>query len=106
MAEPVAYAIGLKPHEFEEMQPGEFLVMLEAVNRQRREEDYRTAYFLSFVIAPYLKKDSKLTLEDIVDPLWLTEEELKEKKRLAAKQKKETDRAVLEQEFAWALRRD
>ena len=106
MAEPVAYAIGLKPHEFEEMQPGEFLVMLEAVNRRRREEDYRTAYFLSFVIDPYLKKDSKLTLEDIVDPLWMTEEELKEKKRLAEKQKKETDRAVLEQEFAWALRRE
>jgi len=104
MAEPVAYAIGLKPHEFEEMQPGEFLIMLEAVNRQRREEDFRTAYFLSFVIAPYLKKDSKILLEDIVDPLWMTEEELKEKKRLAAKQKKETDRAVLEQEFAWALR--
>ena len=61
---------------------------------------------MSFVIAPYLKKDSKLTLEDIVDPLWMTEEELKEKKRLAAKQKKETDRAVLEQEFAWALRRE
>ena len=106
MAEPVAYAIGLKPHEFEEMQPGEFLLMLETVNRQRREEDYRTAYFLSFVIAPYLKKDSKISLEDIVDPLWMTEEELKEKKRLAAKQKKETDRAVLEQEFAWALRRE
>ena len=106
MAEPVAYTIGLKPHEFEEMQPGEFLLMLEAVNRRRREEDFRTAYFLSFVIAPYLKKDSKLTLEDIVDPLWMTEEELKEKKRLAAKQKKETDRAVLEQEFAWALRRE
>ena len=106
MAEPVAYAIGLKPHDFEEMQPGEFLLMLEAVNRRQREEDYRTAYFLSFVIAPYLKKDSKLTLEDIVDPLWMTEEELKEKKRLAAKQKKETDRAVLEQEFAWALRRE
>ena len=106
MAESVAYAIGLKPHEFEEMQPGEFLIMLEAVNRRRREEDFRTAYFLSFVIAPYLKKDSKLTLEDIVDPLWMTEEELKEKKRLAAKQKKETDRAVLEQEFAWALRRE
>ena len=106
MAESVAYAIGLKPHEFEEMQPGEFLIMLEAVNRRRREEDFRTAYFLSFVIAPYLKKDSKLTLEDIVDPLWMTEEELKEKKRLAEKQKKETDRAVLEQEFAWALRRE
>lgn len=102
----MAYAIGLKPHEFEEMQPGEFLLILEAVNRRRREEDFRTAYFLSFVIAPYLKKDSKLTLEDIVDPLWMTEEELKEKKRLAAKQKKETDRAVLEQEFAWALRRE
>ena len=106
MAEPVAYAIGLKPREFEEMQPGEFLLMLETVNRQRREEDYRTAYFLSFVIAPYLKKDSKISLEDIVDPLWMTEEELKEKTRLAAKQKKETDRAVLEQEFAWALRRE
>lgn len=103
MAEPVAYAIGLKPHEFEEMQPGEFLIMLEAVNRRRREEDFRTAYFLSFVIAPYLKKDSKLTLEDIVDPLWLTEEELKEKKRLAEKRQKESDRAVLEEEFAWAL---
>ena len=88
MAEPVAYAIGLKPHEFEEMQPGEFLIMLEAVNRQRREEDFRTAYFLSFVIAPYLKKDSKISLEDIVDPLWMTEEELKEKKRLAAKKSK------------------
>lgn len=106
MAEPVAYAIGLKPREFEEMQPGEFLLMLEAVNRQRREEDYRTAYFLSFVIAPYLKKDSKLTLEDIVDPLWMTEEELKAKKEEKARQEKEHDRAVLEQEFGWALRRE
>ena len=103
MAEPVAYAIGLKPHEFEEMQPGEFLVMLEAVNRQRREEDFRTAYFLSYLIAPYVKEGASIDIEDIVAPLWGKAEEVKQRKALERQQKKEADRKVLETEFAWAL---
>lgn len=104
MAEPLAYEIGLRPKEFEQMQPGEFWKMLEAYQRRQREQDYRTAYFVSYLIAPYLKKESNITVEDIVDPLWEDPEELKKRKAEEKKQKNESDRKVLEKEFAWALK--
>ena len=103
MAEPLAYEIGLKPKEFEQMQPGEFWLLLEANNRHQREQDYRSAYFLSFLIAPYLKKGSTISIEDIVDPLWEDPKELKKKKAEKRKKKIEADRQILKQEFAWAL---
>lgn len=104
MAEPLAYEIGLKPKEFEQMQPGEFWLLLEANNRRQREQDYRTAYFLSYLIAPYLKKESTITIEDIVEPLWEDPAELKKRKAKERKKKIEADRQTLEKEFAWALK--
>lgn len=104
MAEPLAYEIGLKPKEFEQMQPGEFWLLLEANNRRQREQDYRSAYFLSYMVAPYLKKGTKITVEDIVDPLWEDPEELKKRKTEERKKKIEADKLILEEEFAWALK--
>ncbi len=103
IAEPIAYEIGLKPWEFEQLQPGEFMLMLEAENRRQREQDYRAAYFLSYIIAPYLKKGSSLSLDDIVNPLWMGAEEIQENKQRKIQSDKENDREILEKEFGWAL---
>lgn len=101
--EPVAYFIGLKPCEFKQMQPGEFWLLLEAHAKRQQEQDYRTAYFLSYLIAPYVKEGASIDIEDIVAPLWGKAEEVKQRKALERQQKKEADRKVLETEFAWAL---
>lgn len=101
--EPVAYFIGLKPCEFKQMQPGEFWLLLEAHAKRQQEQDYRTAYFLSYLIAPYVKEGKTIDIEDIVAPLWGKAEELQKKRALERQQKKEVDRKVLETEFAWAL---
>lgn len=101
--ETIAFSIGLKPHEFEQMQPGEFWRLLEANVKRQQEQDYRTAYFLSYIIAPYLKDGKTLDIEDIVAPLWGKAEERKKQKQIEMKQQKEKDRAILEAEFGWAL---
>ena len=101
--EPIAYSIGLKPNEFEQVQPGEFWLLLEANVKRQQEQDYRTAYFLSYIIAPYLKNGETLDIEDIVAPLWGKADERKKQKQIEMKQRKEKDRAILEAEFGWAL---
>ena len=93
----MAYTIGLKPDEFEQLQPGEFWLLVEARAKWQKEQDYRTAYFVSYLIAPYVKE------EDIVAPLWGKAEERKKQKQAEMKQQKEQDRKILETEFAWAL---
>jgi hypothetical protein len=101
----MAYGIGIHPRELEAMQPGEFWLMLEAAVRRQKEQDRRAAYFLSYLMAPYMKEGTKIDIEDIVAPLWGEAEERKKQKEVEARAKRIEDRAVLEQEFAWALRR-
>ena len=101
----MAYEIGIHPREFEAMQPGEFWLMLEAVVRRQREQDRRAAYFVSVLMTPYMKEGTQIDIEDIVAPLWGEAEEHRKRKEAEARAKRKEDRAVLEREFAWALRR-
>jgi hypothetical protein len=98
--------MGIHPGEFEVMQPGEFWLMLEAHARRQKERDRRAAYFLSYLMAPYMKEGTKIDIEDIVAPLWGEAEERKKQKEAEASARRKRDRAVLEAEFAWALRRE
>lgn len=102
--EPLAYELGIRPREFEGMQPGEFWLVLEAHVRRQKEQDRRAAYFVSILMAPYMKEGTHIDVEDIVAPLWGETEELKQKRALERRKKQESDRQVLETEFAWALR--
>lgn len=81
-SEPVAYRIGLKPAEFEELTPGEFRLLVEASEARRRDEDYRRSYFVAMLINPHLK--DPMSPDQIFDPLYYTAEEIEEKKNQQA----------------------
>jgi hypothetical protein len=53
-----------------------------------------------------MKEGTKIDIEDIVAPLWGEAEERKKQKEAEASARRKEDRAVLEAEFAWALRRE
>ena len=86
-SEPVAYRIGLKPVEFEELTPGEFRLLVEAYEARRKDEDYRRSYFVSMMMNPHLKEP--ISPEQIFDPLYYTAEEIKEKKNRQAEDEAE-----------------
>ena len=86
-SEPVAYRIGLKPVEFEELTPGEFRLLVEAYEARRKDEDYRRSYFVSMMMNPHLKEP--IRPEQIFDPLYYTADEIKEKKNRAAEEELE-----------------
>ena len=83
----MAYRIGLKPQEFEELTPGEFRLLVEAHEARRKDEDYRRSYFVSLLMNPHLKEP--VTLEQIFDPLYYTADEIKEKKNRQAEDEAE-----------------
>lgn len=86
-SEPVAYRIGLKPTEFEELTPGEFRLLVEASEALRRDEDYRRSYFVAMLINPHLK--DPMSPDQIFDPLYYTAEEIEEKKNRQAEDEAE-----------------
>lgn len=86
-SEPVAYRIGLKPTEFEELTPGEFRMLVEASEARRKDEDYRRSYFVAMLINPHLK--DPISPDQIFDPLYYTAEEIKEKKNRQAEDEAE-----------------
>lgn len=86
-SEPVAYRIGLKPAEFEELTPGEFRLLVEASEARRRDEDYRRSYFVAMLINPHLK--DPMSPDQIFDPLYYTAEEIEEKKNQQAEDEAE-----------------
>lgn len=83
----MAYRIGLKPQEFEELSPGEFRLLVEAHEARRKDEDYRRSYFVSLLMNPHLKEP--VTPEQIFDPLYYTVDEIKEKKNRQAEDEAE-----------------
>lgn len=86
-SEPVAYRIGLKPAEFEELTPGEFRLLVEASEARRRDEDYRRSYFVAMLINPHLK--DPMSPDQIFDPLYYTAKEIEEKKNRQAEDEAE-----------------
>ena len=72
------------------MQPIEFYKYLYSCDRKQRARDYRTAYFVSWVLAPYGDVDYK----KIADPLWKEKESMQEQD--AADKKKEREKLIAE----------
>jgi len=77
VAELTAYRLGLTPAEFDDLQPQELYKLVEAHQLEQKEKDYRTSYFLSWIINTQVKKP--ISTSDIFDPLWLTTEDKKQK---------------------------
>lgn len=74
-AEPLAYEKGIKPEEFEKLQPGELYKWLEACSRRQEANDYKAAYFTAWLLSPYGKVDYR----KIADPLWKGKEAVRER---------------------------
>lgn len=83
----MAYRIGLKPVEFEELTPGEFRLLVEASEARRKDEDYRRSYFVAMLMNPHLKEP--IRPEQIFDPLYYTAEEIDDKKNRQAEDEAE-----------------
>ncbi len=90
-SEKVAYALGLKPREFDDLQPSELLKMVDGYRERTRREDERRAYFTSWAIAPMTMKPPSPI--DIVRPLYPAETAAEEKAR------READEAALRRDF-------
>ncbi len=66
----LAYSkLNLKPDELLGLTMKEFYGLLDGYELRKKEEDMRQAYFVSWLMAPHLGKDSKLSPKDIYDPL-------------------------------------
>lgn len=79
----MAYGLGFKPWEFEQLQPQELYRYLKGQQEFQKRKDYRTAYWISWLLSPYVKEP--LSVEKMVTPLWSTPEKemsklLKDKK--------------------------
>lgn len=82
----MAYEKGFKPAEFADLQPGEFYKYLQACDRKQRDSDYRAAYFVSWLLAPYGNVDYK----KIADPLWEGKRLMQEQDTVEMKRERET----------------
>ena len=92
-SEKVAFSIGIHIEEFERMTPGEFYTCLDGYKVRLQAEDQRRAYFVSLLMSTQTKEPVKM--EDIYEPLWYTQEEIKA--RHEAKSKADHDK--LKEEF-------
>jgi hypothetical protein len=89
MTEGQAYAIGILPTEYEQLQPQELRKIFRAYRAKQKDQDYRTAYFVSWLVNCHLLKP--VAAAQIADPLYMT---AADKAAAAVK-----DRAVLFHEF-------
>lgn len=78
------------------MQPHEIRKIFHAYKERRKDEDFRRAYFISWMVNTQLRKP--ISPQDIFDPLWKTEED--KRKEL------HNERKLLLEEFAGILRND
>lgn len=84
-----AYALNIKPAEYENLQPQELRKIFNGYKNKQKDADYRKAYFLSWLVN--VQVTEQVTPEKIADPLWITQNE-KENQKLQ-------DRDVLFKEF-------
>ena len=85
-----AYALNIKPAEYEQLQPHELRKIFDGYKNKQKDEDYREAYFLSWLVNCQVTE--AVSPADIADPLWITQNE-KENQKLQ-------DRDVLFKEFS------
>lgn len=84
-----AYAVGVSVEEYGRLQPQELRKIFNAYKKKQRDADYRTAYFLSWLIN--CQVTDAISYTDIADPLHITADE--------KRQKAEEDKAILFDEF-------
>ena len=78
-----AYMIGVSVEEYGRLQPHELRKIFNAYSKKQQNRDYRTAYFLSWLVNCQVTE--AVSPADIADPLYITKEE---KERRAAEDKK------------------
>ncbi|WP_196602164.1 hypothetical protein [Pectinatus frisingensis] len=77
------------PDQFENLQPHEFYKLIDGYEVREKENDFKRAYFTSWLIAPHLKEP--VTVQQIMKPLHESREDQLKK---AAE-----DRTILLKEF-------
>lgn len=61
--------MGLKPWEFEKLQPQELYKMLEARMEKDKAIDSRLSYFVYWMVAPHITSESKVSPQSIYEGL-------------------------------------
>ena len=61
--------MGLKPWEFEKLQPQELYKMLDARVERDKSIDSRLAYFVYWIVAPHITSEAKVSPQSIYEGL-------------------------------------
>lgn len=61
--------MGLKPWEFEKLQPQELYKMLEARVERDKSIDSRLSYFVYWIVAPHITSEAKVSPQSIYEGL-------------------------------------
>lgn len=88
--------MGFRPDEVEDLQPHEIRKIFQADKERRKDEDFRRAYFISWLVNTQLQKP--INPKDIYDPLWTTAED--------KAQEIHNERKLLLEEFSGILEND
>lgn len=84
--------MGLKPWEFEKLQPQELYKMLDAQHERDKSIDSRLSYFVYWMVAPHITKEAKVSPQSIYEGLHPTPKHVRDKE-------KEEELKALKKEF-------
>lgn len=73
--------MGLKPWEFEKLQPQELYKMLEARMEKDKAIDSRLSYFVYWIIAPNVTPETKVSPQSIYEGLHPTPKHIRDKEK-------------------------
>jgi len=71
----LAAELGLLPWDFWKLTPGELDDLAEGARQRSKEEWYRTAWLVSYLLKPHLKKGKKVTPESLLPKGFLNRED-------------------------------
>lgn len=73
--------MGLKPWEFEKLQPQELYKMLDARAERDKAIDSRLAYFVYWIVAPNVTPEAKVSPQSIYEGLHPTPKHIRDKEK-------------------------
>ena len=73
--------MGLKPWEFEKLQPQELYKMLDARMERDKAIDSRLSYFVYWIVAPSVTPEAKVSPKSIYDGLHPTPKHIRDKEK-------------------------
>lgn len=73
--------MGLKPWEFEKLQPQELYKMLAARTERDKAIDSRLAYFVYWIVAPNVTPEAKVSPQSIYEGLHPTPKHIRDKEK-------------------------